>query len=404
MRILIKECKKILDTRLLLILCVFTLLFYRMFMQIVSYPSGGQGTNSSYDIPFAAELVKELGPSLKMDDFGKLDAKIAELKNEYHTIIASNEILKSAGITTFDEMKDYHTEVESKDEADITNKEHIVADEIERLIFFNKTTSKLTFELQYAEHINRSRGIDYGVPKDQVTSVIKEYYNRGSALYQKSMNHRITKDTLSLLPDGMLFILQSDMKSMAILLLIHFLVLIVPYQVKERLRKVTPLYAATHTGRKIYQKQFLASVLSCGVVGILQLLVYLCVYIGQGLTLFWKCKCWSDSNNCYWCDNLSFGTYMVIYLFLVLLFSLAGVVIAYLIGRMAVNYIAGIAMSIPIGGVICIFIMILFGELFSFDENTTMVLWELPCIAVWILFTFLLIMCRLKKDRTADVC
>lgn len=369
MRIIWKECKKILDIRLVLILLAFTTLFYNMFMEITRYPCGGQCTSSPYDIPFAAELVKEFGPSLKTKDWSKIDNKIEELKDEYNTIIASNEILKEAGITTFDEMKKY------RNKENLTKEEQKIEDEISRLTFSEETSSKLFFGLQYAEQMNELQGHSYD----------------------------ISKDYLSLLPEGMLYILQSDMKSMSVLLLICFMVLIIPYQLKEKLRGVTPLYATTNTGRNIYKKQFLASILSCGVVGILQLLVYLGLYIWNGLTPFWTCECWSIGGNSYWCSNISYGAYMAIYMLLILLFTLAAVVIAYLIGRIASNYIAGIACSICVGGIIYIFMINLFSGFFYLNGKSPLAMWELPCIAVWLFATFIIITLRLKKDKKTDI-
>lgn len=80
MRIIKNECKKILNIRILIILCIFTVLYYQLFMQVKFYPSGGQCTDSPYDIPFAAQLVKEIGPTLSLSDWSVLDQKEQELK------------------------------------------------------------------------------------------------------------------------------------------------------------------------------------------------------------------------------------------------------------------------------------------------------------------------------------
>ena len=58
MKILIKECKKIMDIRVLLVLAVFTVLFYQLFLEVTIYPAGGQTTDSQYDMPFYAELIE----------------------------------------------------------------------------------------------------------------------------------------------------------------------------------------------------------------------------------------------------------------------------------------------------------------------------------------------------------
>ena len=79
MKILIKECKKIMDIRVLLVIAVFTVLFYHLFLEVTIYPAGGQTTDSPYDMPFYAELIESWGTSLPREDWSKLDEKRKEL-------------------------------------------------------------------------------------------------------------------------------------------------------------------------------------------------------------------------------------------------------------------------------------------------------------------------------------
>lgn len=104
MRILGRECKKILDIRLLAVLAVFSYLFYLTFMRLAAYPAGGQNTNSPYDIPFMAQLTKELAPEISLSELPKLEAKKEDLKKELYEAAASSQILQAAGITDIDEM------------------------------------------------------------------------------------------------------------------------------------------------------------------------------------------------------------------------------------------------------------------------------------------------------------
>ena len=59
-----------------------------------------------------------------------------------------------------------------------------------------------------------------------------------------------------------------------------FFALIIPYQLKQRLRQVIPILATTKTGRRIYQIQLISKCTCC--------------------TL-----CWNSSNGCIW-DHLAF--------------------------------------------------------------------------------------------------
>lgn len=104
MKILIKECKKIMDIRVLLVIAVFTVLFYHLFLEVTIYPAGGQTTDSQYDMPFYAELIESWGTSLPREDWSKLDEKRKELEEAYTRIIAADQVLADAKITNYQEF------------------------------------------------------------------------------------------------------------------------------------------------------------------------------------------------------------------------------------------------------------------------------------------------------------
>lgn len=98
MRIIINECKKILDIRIILLLCMFSILYYMTFTQIYLYPTGGQVTNTKYDIPFTAELVKEWGPKWKVKDEKQYQEKHQELERGFAKIIKQDQELSKEGL------------------------------------------------------------------------------------------------------------------------------------------------------------------------------------------------------------------------------------------------------------------------------------------------------------------
>ena len=104
MRILMQECKKMLSVRLLLLLALFTVLFYNMFFELNLYPAGGQCTDSPYDMPYAATLIKKYGPTLPVTEKGKIEKEVRNMKKQVTEMIQDNEALKKAGISDFDTM------------------------------------------------------------------------------------------------------------------------------------------------------------------------------------------------------------------------------------------------------------------------------------------------------------
>lgn len=404
MRIFWKECKKILDIRLLLVLGIFTFLFYYMFMEITIYPSGGQNTDSPYDIPFMAKLVEKYGPTLPAADRSVADEVLGELKEKCDGIIAEDEILQKAGICTYDAMESKHEEIYEKPKEEQSGEEQALLAEMDKLIFENEQFSRIKFEIQQMEGVYEFAEVEYGVPKADAETFIEEMYGEAATeLYKMAMVQRCTKEEISLIPEGVFYIIQEDMRYMALLLLICFTVLMVAYQIKERMRGVIPLYATTQTGRRIFKKQFFAGIVSCGFVGIIQMLIYFGIYTGKGLLVFFSCPAWGYATNNCWLDFLPFGVYMVLYMFLVWLFAMAGLVLAYLIGRKAVNYIAGIALSIPLCGAAGALGLWLFVRLFCIYESDRIAFWELIVLAGWMIFAGILLVIRFRSDKKRDI-
>lgn len=146
MKILIKECKKIMDIRVLLVIAVFTVLFYQLFLEVTIYPAGGQTTNSPYDMPFYAELIESWGTSLPREDWSKLDEKRKELEEAYTRIIAADPVLADAKITNYQEFSKTRETFFDKDT--LTDEEKKIDQELSRLVFEDSKGSKLFFELQ----------------------------------------------------------------------------------------------------------------------------------------------------------------------------------------------------------------------------------------------------------------
>lgn len=283
------------DIRVLLVLAVFTVLFYHLFLEVTIYPAGGQTTDSQYDMPFYAELIESWGTSLPREDWSKLDEKRKELEEAYTRIIAADPVLADAKITNYQEFSKTRETFFDKDT--LTDEEKKIDQELSRLVFEDSKGSKLFFELQVLDRLDEYKNLQNG-------------------------------DSISLMPGGIFYIVEKDMRMMGILLLICFAILALPYLIRERLCHVLPLYATTATGRKLFDRQFQALVACCGFVGIVQFGIYVLVYVIKGLAVFWKGDCINDTGLQLWCKNLPFGFYMLLFRLLVFVFVLAAVVTA----------------------------------------------------------------------------
>ena len=213
----------------------------------------------------------------------------------------------------------------------------------------------------------------------------------------ETQKEHMTKDYVSLLHEGVIYIWNQDVLKLCLLLLICFFVLIVYYQVKERLSGGIPIFVSTHTGRRIFKIQFLASLISCTIVGLIQILLYLFTWYMKGLSIFWDCESWC-STQVFWNSTWKYGTYIILELFVIIVFLLATVSLIYTIARFVPNYVVGIAVSIPV----CIVLRKVLIHIFDFwpsigSKNCT------QFIVGWLIFMGLIFCVRRYRDLRLDL-
>lgn len=401
MRIIINECKKILDIRIILLLCMFSILYYMTFTQIYRYPTGGQLTNTKYDIPFTAELVKEWGPKWKVKDEKQYQEKHQELERGFAKIIKQDQELSKRGIVDYEIFNKKYEELGQK--TTLSKQEKELDKILENYVFYNEKTSKIFLDIQALEHIKEFQGSEYGVSDKKYKELKADGFFDGTKLYQKAIEKRVKRDYISLVHEGVFYILQEDMVTIGGLIMICFFALIIPYQVKQRLRQIIPILATTKTGRRIYQIQLIASAFAALFVGILQMAVYGIIWHLKGLSVFWRCESWGIASNSYWCDKLSFGTYMLFYMALILLFAIASVVIIDFIGRTIGNYMGAVAVSIPVCGVMMFLMRKIYYMLFLITNDQVLAYWELYALATWLIVMFLFYKIRSKRWKKVDL-
>ena len=152
---------------------------------------------------------------------------------------------------------------------------------LENYVFYNDKTSKIFFlDIQALEHIREFQGSEYGVSDKKYKELKADGFFDGTKLYQKAIEKRVKRDYISLVHEGVFYILQEDMVTIGGLIMICFFALIIPYQLKQRLRQVIPILATTKNRKKDLSDSIDSKCTCC--------------------TL-----CWNSSNGCIW-DYLAF--------------------------------------------------------------------------------------------------
>lgn len=372
MRILIQECKKMLSVRLLLLLALFTVLFYNMFFELNLYPAGGQCTDSPYDMPYAAKLIRKYGSTLPVTEKGKIEKEVEDLKKQSTKLIREDSALIKAGISDFDTMMKERDRLTDYTDEQMSEKEQKEKEAIMDFTSFETEGEKIMFQIQYAN------------------SLLDDF-----ALTDRP--------EVNLLRSGALYILQTDMSKMPVMILICYAVLLVAYHVRERIRGVMPLYSTTKTGREIYPIQYLGGFICCLIIGVLQLLAYTIVWYAKGMGIFWQCPAWETRGIECWIKGISFGQYMGIYEILVLLFCIAAMALIYGLARLAQGYITGVVLSIPGCVITGAAGSVIFEGLCSSFNMFSMKMWELYALTGCVALAVLVVYFRLRWDEKRDI-
>ena len=344
MKLLIYECKKILNIRLIVVLAVFTVLFYNMFFSVTSHPQDSADCQADHD--FAAILREEYGyeTHLKYEDFDVLEEIRMEQIAQLDKLVQESEVFQAAGITSYEKLRDMH-------DLDAMNEE--LQEEYYRIAFGDGIRN--VFLIQHLEGILDDQkvvqvvGVEAGKEVEAADTFMM--YNSSFEDYTNGAVERVAEvikeNRLSLMPESVMHHFLFDLPRFGILLLISCLLLILPYQIRERLAGVNPMIATTHTGRKIWSKRYIAAVLSCVFICVVQFLGFCLVLQKAEILQFWNYAVSGNGRCIYWFD-MSMGTYLLMHLFLYTWIAIGAVTVFYLISRLSANYIVGVAVAVPV--------------------------------------------------------
>ena len=103
-------------------------------------------TNTKYDIPFTAELVKEWGPKWKVKDEKQYQEKHQELERGFAKIIKQDQELSKRGIVDYEIFNKKYEELGQK--TTLSKQEKELDKILENYVFYNDKTSKIFLDIQ----------------------------------------------------------------------------------------------------------------------------------------------------------------------------------------------------------------------------------------------------------------
>lgn len=153
-------------------------------------------------------------------------------------------------------------------------------------------------------------------------------------------------DELSLLPEWLLTVAQTTFPSLGTVMLLSCAILILPWQIRERLSGVRELQGCSVTGRRLWDRQLLASLASAALMCMFQTAAYVAAMHSSDITYYWNYPTYGLSGTMVVIFPFTYGQLILFRAGLITLYTLACVVLFHLISKTAGNYVVGYAMVI----------------------------------------------------------
>ena len=349
MRIFWYEWKKIFNIKLLLLLAIFTYFYAQIYYWgIINFPGAGPGSDV-YITYISKTLRDEVGMTIHKSEFYLLDEILEDMLKDKNTLIQESEILAREGITNSEEMDAVTSEyIRRMNEGDADARQ--VVEEINRILFLDgPVANSVADEIQYLYEDLAGEGPGYinflcDTREEAMASAKKAL--TGSSDPDPLMVEWLAKffytDEMSLLPQWVFNTTRTNFPNLATIMLISVAILILPWQIRERLSGIRDLQGSSAAGRKLWDRQLLVSLAAAAVVCAVQTMVFILAMDVSDMTYYWNYPIYGARQ---WVQfPFTLGEYVLFSAGMMTLYVLACTVLFHLISRVAANYVVGFAL------------------------------------------------------------
>ncbi len=347
MRIFWNELKKLLNWRLLLILAVFTGLFYYMFLSpdlVSGYPNGHPSAES---LEVAKQMLKKYGPRIdaaEQKEFETVD--YPAIKKAASRELAGIKEFRDAGITTVDAYEALDKKQKGGDEAS-SKKWCELFDALNDTIPFRfpprpdayymyqaaRDEIGVNFGKEDAE--TRAASVPSGAARERIGELEKQAGSEGVPVITNIMN-------------GPLPTWDSMAQSLCVLLLFTVAILISPLLVRERRSGVRGIAYASRKGRPLFSVQLGASLAVAALAEAVQFAAFFILFCNgphRDDLLFRNCDVSYELGT--WRD-MTFGQYIALDCAALFLLAFGYAMVSFAVSRFCKNYVTVIAVQVPV--------------------------------------------------------
>ena len=345
MKIVLYEMKKIWNIKLLLIITIFCALFFYLFMEfeIKHFPNGHPAIEL---VDYSIQMTKEYGTTLESEEYNEFIINAnAEISSQMEKYIKSNIIFSEAGIDTFADFKKVYYKSE------LTLLEEDAID-----ILTSEEFDFILFKWEALKFIEESYCTD-------ISGYISEFYNEKEQLrlteiqYEEKLNNILSSDVYSSTA--------RYSECLAKLSILAVLLMIAPLIITDRTQNLNLLQYTSKRGRKIFNHQFVAVILSAILLTTALILVFGTIFSVNGTQQFLNNGLISFLHGSIFWFDITYGQSIVLFIIFTYLLCLGTATIVFIFSRYSSNIIALILKLIPTYVVVWALCAAVFGSTFS---------------------------------------
>lgn len=327
MNIIFNEIKKIFRPVNVAIIILITAVIWFLFMtfNIENFPNG----SDKYIYDVSVKILNEYGTSMDKEEFADLKKYREKRAKEASEYLLTKDVFVKSGLSTYDEFVNR-----------AKNKSVEKLDELYSNIMFEEN-NYLFWELQELDYaIDRYENKDFwiglgGLDENQAQKQRHENIRNSDATYSP-LNFRIMENYHALI------------FGITLLILICVPTLIIPIFINDNKNKVNYIQYSSKTGRKLFEKKIVASIVASFVLATVQLGILFVVYKANNTYMFWDCNINSAiSDMASWYD-IAFGQYIILSVVLNYIVAFITCMISIFVSSKVSTYISAIGIQIPI--------------------------------------------------------
>ncbi|NLY45067.1 MAG: hypothetical protein GX053_03635 [Tissierella sp.] len=321
MKIVLNEIKKIFELKMIAIMLLINFILYFLFTSFhINHFPNGRPELDHYNIHL--EMLENYGRDMDEEEFAHFKEVYENEVERANQYLQEDELAREEGISTYEAFRS------------------IGSDRLGSYIMFEERVD-LFWELQARESLID----DY----ETTDLFIERLYEKSNEQQRQRIDEVVHEDRLSSIFPNLVFNNYTDyIGEVCLAIFLSIMFMLSPIYLRDGKNNMNDLQYTSKIGRNLFKKKALGAIIATFIIITLELGVYFLIYTKNNTGMFLNSKIISIFHKRIFWYNLTFIQYIVLTLVGIYVMGFVIALMVSLISSLAPNYIATIAIQIPL--------------------------------------------------------